>query len=178
MYTTCSEKKAAPVPRVLTKPKVVSAKFMLELLVTFGPTKKYSMMNIVSIRIITTDVKNLVTFYEQITGITAIQYTPDFAEVKTQSATLAIGSTKTLQFFGGDEVAASAQNRSAIIEFRVNDVDEDYRRLARFLQPYLVQKPTTMPWGNKSLLFRDTDGNLVNFFTPVTQEAVKKFDGA
>ena len=27
--------------------------------------------------------------------------------------------------------------------------------------------PTTMPWGNRALLFRDPDGNLVNFFTPV-----------
>lgn len=154
------------------------AKFILELLVTFEPTKNVGIMNVVSIRIITADVKNLVTFYEQITGLSAIQYTPDFAEVKTQSATLAIGSTNTLQFFGGDEVAASAQNRSAIIEFRVKDVEEDYQRLAKFLQPYLVQKPTTMPWGNKSLLFRDIDGNLVNFFTPVTPEAIQKFDGA
>jgi hypothetical protein len=32
-----------------------------------------------------------------------------------------------------------------------------------------------MPWGNRSLLFRDPDGNLVNFFTPVTPEATKKF---
>ena len=28
-----------------------------------------------------------------------------------------------------------------------------------------------MPWGNRSLLFRDPDGNLVNFFTPVTPAA-------
>ena len=33
----------------------------------------------------------------------------------------------------------------------------------------------TMPWGNRSLLFRDPDGNLVNFFTPVTPEARKKY---
>jgi hypothetical protein len=38
----------------------------------------------------------------------------------------------------------------------------------------LVQEPTTMPWGNRSLLFRDPDGNLVNFFTPVSPEATKK----
>jgi hypothetical protein len=31
--------------------------------------------------------------------------------------------------------------------------------------------------GNRSILFRDPDGNLVNLFTPVTEEAVKKFDG-
>lgn len=32
-----------------------------------------------------------------------------------------------------------------------------------------------MPWGNRSLLFRDPDGNLVNFFTPISAEAIKKF---
>lgn len=134
-------------------------------------------MNLVSVRIITADVKRLLKFYEEVTGVTPIQYTPDFAELKTQTATLAIGSTNTLQFFGGDEVAKAAQNRTAIIEFRVADVDKDYERLKAFLQPFIVQKPTTMPWGNRSLLFRDPDGNLINFFTPVLQEALKRVDG-
>ena len=133
-------------------------------------------MNIVSIRIITADVKRLVAFYEHISGMHAVQYTPDFAELKTPSATLAIGSTNTLQFFGGHKVAEAAQNRTAIIEFRCQDVDEDFARLGDFLEPYVVQKPTLMPWGNKSLLFRDPDGNLVNFFTPVTRQAIDKFD--
>jgi len=133
-------------------------------------------MNLVSIRIITANFDGLVKFYEQVTGIPVVQYTPDFAELKTPTATIAIGSTKTLQFFGGDEVAQPAQNRSVIIEFRVEDVDKDYERLESFLQNYIVQKPTTMPWGNKSLLFRDPDENLVNFFTPVAPEAKAKFD--
>jgi catechol 2,3-dioxygenase-like lactoylglutathione lyase family enzyme len=133
-------------------------------------------MNLVSIRIITADINSLVKFYEQITGVSVAQYTPDFAELQTHTATLAIGSTKTLQFFGGESVAQASQNRSAIIEFLVEDVEKDYERLADFLQPYIVQKPTTMPWGNKSLLFRDPDGNLVNFFTPVSEQAIKKFE--
>jgi len=132
-------------------------------------------MNLVSIRIITENVKRLVSFYEQLTGLTAIQYTDDFAELQTNSATLAIGSTRTLHFFGGEKVAQAAQNRTAIIEFKVQDVDGEYQRLANFLQPYMVQMPTTMPWGNKSLLFRDPDGNLVNFFTPVSPDAIRKF---
>jgi catechol 2,3-dioxygenase-like lactoylglutathione lyase family enzyme len=134
-------------------------------------------MNLVSVRIITDNVKGLVEFYEQVTGIAAVQYTPDFAELQNRSATLAIGSTNTLQFFGGEEVAKAAQNRTTIIEFRVDDVEQDYIRLTDLLQTCLVQKPTTMPWGNKSLLFRDPDGNLVNFFTPATPEAIEKFDG-
>ena len=134
-------------------------------------------MNLVSIRIITTDVKKLVKFYEHVTGLSAIQYTDDFAELQTQSATLAIGSTRTLQLFGGEAVAKAAQNRTAIIEFIVKDVDDDYKRLADVLQHCIVQTPTIMPWGNRSLLLRDPDGNLLNFFTPVTPEALKKFDG-
>ncbi|NOU86214.1 VOC family protein, partial [Paenibacillus sp. LMG 31460] len=34
-----------------------------------------------------------------------------------------------------------------------------------------------MPWGNRAVLFRDPDGNLVNLFTPVTEEAIKRFSG-
>ncbi len=132
-------------------------------------------MNLISIRIITEDVKKLLEFYEQVTGITGVQYTDDFAEISGGPATLAIGSTQTLAFFGGDEVAKAAHNRSVIIEFMVNDVDDIFNRIAGIIQPELTQKPTTMPWGNRSLLFKDPDGNLVNFFTPVSPEAIEKF---
>ncbi|GEN71693.1 MULTISPECIES: VOC family protein [Chryseobacterium] len=132
-------------------------------------------MNLVSIRIITANIENLVPFYEQITGIQAIQYTPDFAELKTATATIAIGSVRTLQFFGGEGLIQAAENRSAIIEFLVDDVEKEFERLQNFLSSSIIQEPTTMPWGNKSLLFRDPDGNLVNFFTPLTKESIKKF---
>jgi len=135
-------------------------------------------MNLASIRIITANFDNLVKFYEQVTGVTVIRYTDSFGELQTKTATLAIGGTDTLQFFGGDAVAQAAQNKSVIIEFKVDDVDKDYERLAEFIEAYVVQKPTTMPWGNRSLLFRDPDRNLVNFFTPVSPEAIKKFEAA
>jgi predicted enzyme related to lactoylglutathione lyase len=108
-------------------------------------------MNFVSIRIITADIKRLARFYEQITGSSVTMYTEDFGELKTASCTLAMGSTRTLRLFGGD-VARPAENHTAIIEFRVNDVDAEYRKLARLIGDSLVQEPTTMPWGNRSLL--------------------------
>lgn len=128
-------------------------------------------MTFVSTRIITANIGHLVEFYEQVTGYLATRYTDDFAELRTPVAVLAIGSTRTLQLFGGDSVASPASNRSLILEFRVDDVDSHFKRLADYLGQALVQEPTTMPWGNRSLLFRDPDGNLVNFFTPVTPEA-------
>jgi catechol 2,3-dioxygenase-like lactoylglutathione lyase family enzyme len=129
-------------------------------------------MRLVSVRIITSDIKRLVAFYERVTGAALAVYTEDFAELITPSATLAIASTRTLQLFGGD-IARAADNHTAIIEFLVDDVDADYRRLDGAVD--LVQAPTTMPWGNRSLLFRDPDGNLVNLFTPVTPQATQKF---
>lgn len=53
------------------------------------------------------------------------------------------------------------------MEFLVDDVDVEYQKLQGWVATF-VNEPTTMPWGNRSLLFRDPDGNLVNLFTPVT----------
>ena len=129
-------------------------------------------MNFVSIRVITDDVARLVAFYEQVAGVPAAWSTPDFAELATPACTLAIASTRTVALFGTDS-ARPAANHSVITEFRVADVDAEFSRLAP-LDCEMVQKPTTMPWGNRSLLFRDPDGNLINFFTPVTPEAVAR----
>ena len=131
-------------------------------------------MNFVSIRIITSDVGRLVAFYEGVTGLAAKRYTEDFAELATPACTLAIGSARTVALFGAGS-ARPADNHSCIIEFRVDDVDKEYGRLEAIVSAF-VQTPTTMPWGNRSLLFRDPDGNLVNFFTPVSADAIKKFD--
>ncbi|MCF3179059.1 VOC family protein [Streptomyces polychromogenes] len=130
-------------------------------------------MDFVSIRIITGDIARLVDFYERATGVRADWSTEDFAELRTPSATLAIGSTRTVGLFAPGS-ARPADNNSVIIEFLVPDVDGVYRNLADVVADF-VTEPTTMPWGNRSLLLRDPDGNLVNFFTPVTPAAVERF---
>lgn len=88
---------------------------------------------------------------------------------------MAIGTINTLQFFKGLVLDHTTKNSKVFIEFLVDDVDKDYERLSDLLQSCIIQKPTMMPWGNKSLLFRDPDGNLVNLFTPISPEAIQKF---
>jgi predicted enzyme related to lactoylglutathione lyase len=131
-------------------------------------------MNFVSIRLITNNVDGLVQFYEQITGLSIMRSTDDFAELKTPSCTLAIASTRTIEMFGAG-AAHPADNHTVIIEFRVDDVDKEYEKLKNLVSEF-VKEPTTQPWGNRSMLFRDPDGNLINFFTPVSPDAIKKFD--
>ena len=131
-------------------------------------------MDFASIRVITNDVRRLVGFYELATGLPARWATDDFAELVTPSCTLAIASTRTMQLFGTG-AARPADNHSVIIEFRVDDVDKEYEKLKDVVGAF-VQEPTTMPWGNRSVLFRDPDGNLVNFFTPLSADAAKRFE--
>jgi catechol 2,3-dioxygenase-like lactoylglutathione lyase family enzyme len=134
-------------------------------------------MEFVSVRVITGDTKRLVGFYERATGLTATWFSEEFAEIGTKGATLAIGAASTIEPFAPG-AARPADNHSVIIEFLVDDVDGVHRNLAAEFgnrADDIVQEPTTMPWGNRSLLVRDPDGSLVNFFTPVTPAATAKF---
>ena len=129
-------------------------------------------MDFASIRMITDDLEPVVRFYEQVTGMPAVWPAPVFAELQLPSCTIAFGHTQTAQLFNNS--AQPADNHTVIIEFLVDDVDSEYERLKPLVSDW-VQEPTTMPWGNRSILFRDPDGNLVNLFTPATDEAIKRF---
>ncbi|WP_412850515.1 VOC family protein [Chryseobacterium sp. PMSZPI] len=131
-------------------------------------------MKLTSLRIISKNIKQAVQFYEKAIGLTAQWYTEDFAELSTNTISIAIGSTRTMKMFG-ENLEESAGYQNTIIEFLVSNVDEEYERI-KGLASQVVQEPTTMPWGNRSLLFRDPDGNLINFFTPVSVEAIQKFN--
>jgi catechol 2,3-dioxygenase-like lactoylglutathione lyase family enzyme len=122
-------------------------------------------MNFASIRVITDDVRAMTDFYEQILGVPARWGNELFAEIVTTGATLAVAHSRTVELFGAG-AAHAADNRSVIVEFLVDDVEREFEKL-RGADVEIVLAPTTQPWGNRSTLFRDPDGNLVNFFTPV-----------
>ncbi|WOC13327.1 VOC family protein [Gordonia sp. MP11Mi] len=126
-------------------------------------------MQLAATRIITDDVDALVAYYEAATGVTANRIHPMFAELRTPSGTLAIASSATAPMLG-DDVVDARSNRSVILDFLVDDVDATYQALQGIVDVF-VNEPTDMPWGNRSLLVRDPDGNLINFFTPLTTSA-------
>lgn len=119
-------------------------------------------MPFASIRIITDDVDRLAAFYERVTGLTAERPAPVFAQFAGPGATLAIASPVTVAMLG--DALVPAANRSVVVEFEVADLDAEFARLEPGLDD-VVLRPTTMPWGNRSALFRDPDGNLVNLFS-------------
>ena len=117
------------------------------------------------VRLVTNDVPRLVSFYQDITGITPAIGSDDYVELRTIAGTLAICSQRSVELYGASSAVAES-NRSAIIEFQVDDVDSERVRIGGFVKEFELE-PTTQPWGNRSMLFRDPDGNLINFFAPV-----------
>ena len=129
-------------------------------------------MKLASIRIIVRDIKTAVAFYERVMQQEAEWLAPVFAELVTPAATLAIGSLETVKLFREDSLEAAA-NRTAVIEFQVEDVVAEFERLRHDVE--VVLAPKMMPWGNLTAQFRDPDGSLVALYTPVTEEAKRRF---
>jgi len=131
-------------------------------------------MKFASTRLVARDIKNLVGFYEKVMNKKAEWLVPTFAEIVTPGATLAINTAETVALFKEGSAEPGA-NRTAILEFQVDDVDAEFARLKAEVQ--VVLEPKTMPWGNRAAQFRDPEGSLVSIYTPVTDAAKKRFGG-
>ncbi|QYE35641.1 VOC family protein [Polymorphobacter sp. PAMC 29334] len=123
-------------------------------------------MKFASVRIVTEDVAALAGFYQCITGVEPVG-TEDFVELRTAGAVLAICSRRSVDRDNAGAALAGA-NQSVILEFEVADVDAERERLNTEAIVWVLE-PTTQPWGNRSMLFRDPDGNLVNVYAPPTR---------
>jgi uncharacterized glyoxalase superfamily protein PhnB len=129
-------------------------------------------MKFASTRLVAADIKAMVGFYELVTGQRAEWLAPVFAEIVTSSAALAIGSVETVKLFREGSAEAAA-NRTAILEFMVDDVDAGFARLKDRVE--VVHEPKMMPWGNRAAQFRDPEGTAVSLFMPVTDTAKARF---
>jgi catechol 2,3-dioxygenase-like lactoylglutathione lyase family enzyme len=121
-------------------------------------------MKLAAARIVTRDVAALARFYERVTGVIPVG-SDEYVELRMAGTRLAISSENAVRLFGAAS-AASATNRSLILDFEVDDVDAERARLDGVVVDWVLE-PTTQPWGNRSTLFRDPDGNLVNLFAPL-----------
>jgi hypothetical protein len=125
-------------------------------------------MKLAAARIVTRDVAALARFHQRVTGALPVG-SEEYVELRMPGARLAICSENAVRLFGV-ATAESATNRSLILDFEVEDVDIERARLDGVVVDWVLE-PTTQPWRNRSMLFRDPDGNLINFFTPLPSAA-------
>ena len=124
-------------------------------------------MKFSSVRLVTKDVALLGAFYEAITGAPPggpSDYRADYVEFHVSGIVLALCSQRSVEMQAAG-ATAPASNHLAILEFEVEDVDAERSRLGPVVKEWVLE-PATQPWGNRSMLFRDPDGNLINFFSP------------
>lgn len=116
--------------------------------------------------VITGNVARLREFYAQVLQMAPTSDRAEYVEFAFNGSALSFYDASAFQEFAQD-AALPERNRSVMIEFRVDDVDAEYDRLRR-MQIDWVKPPSTQPWGNRSMYFRDPDGNLVNVYTCVS----------
>jgi predicted enzyme related to lactoylglutathione lyase len=122
-------------------------------------------MELVQSRIVTDDVEGLAGFYARLLGVPAAlnEY---YVEIQAGPASVGFSRRRFTEYRETDCGARAGGQRLAeiILDFAVDDVDAEYLRIAALGVDW-VMPPTTQPWGNRSMIFRDPAGNLVNVFS-------------
>jgi uncharacterized glyoxalase superfamily protein PhnB len=121
-------------------------------------------MTLKQTRLVTTDVAKLTQFYENVSQSKAEVLNPSYVMFQNEAckglAIVELAATKAY----GEGVAESGANRSVILDFEVDNVDNEYQRLQESVSNW-VMPPKLMPWGARAIVFRDPDGNLVNMYS-------------
>jgi uncharacterized glyoxalase superfamily protein PhnB len=124
-------------------------------------------MKFASVRLVTNEFDRLVAFYQKLSGVEPVHLADGFAQMRFDGLVLAICAEQLIRLYNNGAAMAAA-NRSAILEFEVDDVEAVFIHM-RDAGAEIVMPVTLMPWGNTSLLLRDPDGSLVNVFSRPAQ---------
>jgi len=120
-------------------------------------------MELIQSRIVTDDVEGLAGFYAKLLGVpTALnEY---YVEIQAGPASVGFCRRRFTEYRETKCPAGRQRRDEIILDFLVEDVDAEYPRIAALGVDW-VMPPTTQPWGNRSMVFRDPARNLVNVFS-------------
>ena len=121
-------------------------------------------MDLVQCRIVTDDVEGLAGFYARLLDVpTALnEY---YVEIQTGAASVGFSRRRFTEHRDADGPPTPGTDRrdGIILDFLTDDVDSEHRRIAALGVDWVLP-PTIQPWGNRSMMFRDPAGNLINVF--------------
>ena len=127
-------------------------------------------MELVQCRMVTDDVEALAGFYVRLLAVPAT-LNGYYVEIPAGPASIGFSRRRFTEHREADGTAPAGPGRrdGVILDFRVDDVDAEYPRIAALGVDW-VMPPTTQPWGNRSMMLRDPAGNLVNVLSRPDRE--------
>lgn len=122
-------------------------------------------MELVQARLVTDDVAGLAAFYAGLIGA-RVPLNEYYVEVPAGPMTVGFSKRRFTEYCAAAAACPGPARppREVILDFLVRDVDAEYPRIAA-LGVGWVLPPTTQPWGSRSMIFNDPEGNLVNVFS-------------
>ena len=123
-------------------------------------------MKLVQSRIVTDDVEGLAGFYARLLGV-PVALNEYYVEIEAGPASVGFSRRRYTEYTEPDRGEGEI-----ILDFVVDDVDAEYPRVAALGVDWVLP-PTTQPWGNRSMIFRDPAGHLVNVFSRAAQSDVE-----
>ena len=124
-----------------------------------------TLLELVQSRIVTDDVARLARFYASLVGVPAA-LNDYYVEIAAGPASVGFSRRRFTEYRDDDsrDLPGGPLRDQAVLDFLTGDVDAEYPRIAA-LGVEWVLPPATQPWGNRSMIFRDPAGNLVNVFS-------------
>ena len=123
-------------------------------------------MKLVQSRIVTDDVEGLAGFYARLLGV-PVALNEYYVEIEAGPASVGFSRRRFTEYREPDRCRlyrGQPRRDEIILDFLVDDVDAEYPRVAALGVDWVLP-PTTQPWGNRSMIFRDPAGNLINVFS-------------
>jgi uncharacterized glyoxalase superfamily protein PhnB len=123
-------------------------------------------VDLIQCRIVTEDVRRLAAFYARLVG-SRVVLNEYYVEVPAGPASVGFSRRRFTEYSQGHDAAVAPDVRhgdEVMLDFEVADVDAEYPRVAA-LGVEWVMPPTIQPWGNRSMIFRDSGGHLINVFS-------------
>jgi predicted enzyme related to lactoylglutathione lyase len=136
-------------------------------------------MKLVQSRIVTDDVERLAAFYARLVGV-PVTLNEYYVEVHAGPMSVGFSNRRFTEYHrkaqtavsGGADACPRHCGPEVILDFAVDDADAEYERI-RALGVEWVLPPATQPWGSRSMIFRDPEGNLINVFSRPSRQQRK-----
>jgi predicted enzyme related to lactoylglutathione lyase len=122
-------------------------------------------VELVQARLVTDDVAGLAAFYAALVAA-KVPLNEYYVEVPAGPASVGFAKRKFTEYCP-DRLTRPGRLRppgEVILDFMVGDADAEYRRIEALGVDWVL-RPATQPWGSRSMIFKDPEGNLVNVFS-------------